>query len=68
MIQDNPDILKTATFKLLNIIYVNDNGAVRRKTTEELQNDLSKTDNPYLKEYLAGEIKSLEEVKASYKK
>ena len=68
MIQDNPDILETATFKLLNIIYVNDNGAVRRKTAEELQNDLSKTDNPYLKEYLAGAIKSLEEVKASYKK
>ena len=38
MIQDNPDILETATFKLLNIIYVNDNGAVRRKTAEELQN------------------------------
>lgn len=68
MIQENPDILEVKMFKLLNIIYVNDNGAVRRKTTEELQNDLSKTDNPYLKEYLAGEIKNLEEVKASYKK
>ena len=68
MIQENPDILEVKMFKLLNIIYINDNGAVRRKTAEELQNDLSKTDNPYLKEYLAGEIKNLEEVKASYKK
>ena len=68
MIQENPDILEAKMFKLLNIIYVNDNGAVRRKTTEELQNDLSKTDNPYLKEYLAWEIKNLEEVKANYKK
>ncbi len=68
MIQDNPDILETATFKLLNIIYVNDNGAVRRKTTEELQNDLSKTDNPYLKEYLAGQIRNLEEIKDNYKR
>ena len=68
MIQENPDILEVKMFKLLNIIYVNDNGAVRRKTAKELQNDLSKTDNPYLKEYLAGEIKNLEEVKASYKK
>ncbi len=68
MIQENPDILEAKMFKLLNIIYVNDNGAVRRKTTEELQNDLSKTDNPYLKEYLAWEIKNLEEVKANYRK
>lgn len=68
MIQENPDILEVKMFKLLNIIYVNDNGDVRRKTAEELQNDLIKTDNPYLKEYLAGEIKNLEEVKASYKK
>ena len=68
MIQENPDILEVKMFKLLNIIYVNDNGAVRRKTIEELQNDLSKTDNPYLKEYLAWEIKNLEKVKASYKK
>ncbi len=68
MIQENPNILEVKMFKLLNIIYVNDDGAVRRKTAEELQNDLSKTDNPYLKEYLALEIKNLEEVKANYKK
>lgn len=68
MIQENPDILEVKAFKLLNIIYVNDNGAVRRKTVEELQSDLNKTDNPYLKQYLAGQIKYLEEVKSSYRK
>ncbi len=68
MIQENPDILEVKMFKLLNIIYVNDNGAIRRKTVEELQSDLNKTDNPYLKQYLAGQIKYLEEVKSSYRK
>lgn len=68
MIQENPDILEVKMFKLLNIIYVNDNGAVRRKTVEELQSDLNKTDNPYLKQYLADQIKDLEEIKSSYKK
>lgn len=68
MIQENPDILEVKMFKLLNIIYVNDNGVVRRKTVEELQSDLNKTDNPYLKQYLADQIKDLEEIKSSYKK
>lgn len=68
MIQENPDILEVKMFKLLNIIYVNDNGAVRRKTVEELQSDLNKTDNPYLKQYLADQIKDLEEIKSTYKK
>ena len=61
LIEENPNILILPRYKLLNLIYLNDNGTVRRKTIPELESDINKTDNPYLKEYLTTQIKYLKD-------
>ena len=61
LIEENPDILILPRYKLLNLIYLNDNGTVRRKTIPELESDINKTDNPYLKDYLTTQIEYLKQ-------
>lgn len=61
LIESNSQILEQPEFQLLNLIYLNDNGIVRRKTVSELESDINKTDNPYLKEYLTTQIKYLKD-------
>lgn len=61
LIESNSQILEQPEFQLLNLIYLNDNGIVRRKTVPELESDINKTDNPYLKEYLTTQIKYLKD-------
>lgn len=61
LIESNSQILEQPEFQLLNLIYLNDNGTVRRKTIPELENDINKTDNPYLKECLTTQMKYLKD-------
>lgn len=61
LIESNSQILEQPEFQLLNLIYLNNNGIVRRKTVPELESDINKTDNPYLKEYLTTQIKYLKD-------
>ncbi len=61
LIEENPNILILPRYRLLNLIYLNDNGTVRRKTIPELESDINKTNNPYLKDYLTIQIKYLED-------
>ena len=61
LIESNSQILEQPEFQLLNLIYLNDNGTVRRKTIPELENDINKTSNPYLKNYLTTQIKYLKD-------
>lgn len=61
LIEENPNILILPRYRLLNLIYLNDNGTVRRKTIPELENDINKTSNPYLKNYLTTQIKYLKD-------
>ena len=52
LIENNSQILKQPMFQLLNIIYLDDNGTVRKKTVSELENDYHNTTNPHLQDYL----------------
>ena len=61
LIEENPNILILPRYRLLNLIYLNDNGTVRRKTIPELESDINKSNNPYLKDYLTTQIKYLKD-------
>ena len=68
LIESNSQILKQPEFQLLNIIYLNDNGTIRRKTIPELESDINKTDNPYLKDYLTTQIEYLKQKEPQHKR